>query len=89
MDKENQNLQKQLEKIIADADPEHLHAGIDGEYEEEVKMFLSRINDSMNEEELLDVMHGVFQQMFNLPSDDVIREKYRPVVQEYLKIISG
>ena len=86
MDNENQSIQKQLEKIIANADPEGLYAGIDEEYEDETSMFLSRINTSMNEEELLDIMHKVFQEMFNVPNDDATRERYRSIIQEYLRI---
>jgi hypothetical protein len=43
----------------------------------------------MSEEQLLDVIHKVFQEMFNAQEDDTSREKYRPIIHEYLKLRNG
>lgn len=79
-------MKDKLEKILEQVDPMHLHAAATNEYEDEIDMFLGRINESMDEEQLLDVLHKVFQEMFNDDGSAISREKYRPVVCEYLKL---
>ena len=60
----------ELEKFVAEVNPAHLVIGTDTEYEDEVRMFLERINDSMNEKQLAEVLNEIFCEMFNTPKEN-------------------
>ena len=84
MQKNKTKRQLELEEIILFFDPGNLHAQAINEYEDEASMFLERINDSMGEEQLLDIMHDVLQKMFNLSDSKESRENIRPIVKRYI-----
>ncbi|OGZ95309.1 MAG: hypothetical protein A3I44_01695 [Candidatus Sungbacteria bacterium RIFCSPLOWO2_02_FULL_51_17] len=86
MEEKKSEIQLELEKILDDVNPGDFPATADNEYEDEARMFLSRINDSMKEDELLVVLHTVFQEMFNFNKDEETREELRPIIREYLKL---
>ena len=66
-----------------------LAAAATNEYEDEIDLFLGRVDDTMGEEELIDVLHSVFQEMFNDDTSSAFREKYRPVIREYLALLNS
>jgi hypothetical protein len=68
--KNKSGLQIELEKYVADVNPMRLVIGTDREYEHEVGLFLERANDSLDAEELTEVMRQIFREMFNLTQDD-------------------
>jgi hypothetical protein len=82
-------MKDKLEKILEQVDPMRLHAAATNEYEDEIDMFLGRVDDTTGEEELIDILHGVFQEMFNDDTSSASREKYRPVIREYLFLLNS
>ena len=84
--KDKNRLQKSLEKYAADVNPMNLFIGTDKEYEHEVALFLGKIDDSMNEEQLVETLRKIFKDMFNIIHDSDFQAKYREIVQEYLRL---
>jgi len=84
--KHKTKLQIDLEKYIADINPMHLVIGTDTEYEPEVEMFLNAVHDSMNEDELINVVRQVFIKMFNIDDDSAFVESFKMIVREYLRL---
>jgi hypothetical protein len=82
-------LQAALEKYTADINPMNLVIGTDKEYEHEIKLFLSTVDDSMGEDQLVDTIKNIFKEMFNVIHDDDFQEKYRELVREYLRLKKG
>jgi hypothetical protein len=80
------SLQLKLEKFVAEVNPAHLVIGTDAEYEDEVRMFLERVNTSMGTKQLIDVLREIFHEMFGMPKDDTKLEAYEKIVKEYLRL---
>ena len=80
------SLQLKLEKFVAEVNPAHLVIGTDTEYEDEVRMFLERINDSMSEKQLIEVLNEIFCEMFNMPKENTNLDPHRKIVSEYLRL---
>ena len=80
------SLQLKLEKFVAEVNPAHLVIGTDTEYEDEVRMFLERSKDSMNEKQLVEVLNAIFCEMFNTTKDNRNLDPYREIVSEYLRL---
>jgi hypothetical protein len=79
-------LQLKLEKFVAEVNPAHLVIGTDAEYEVEVKMFLERVNDSMDENRLVEVLREIFSGMFSMPKENANLDPYKEIVSEYLRL---
>jgi hypothetical protein len=79
-------LQITLEKYAADINPMNLFIGSDKEYKHEIELFLNNIDDSMNEDQLVEVMRKIFKEMFNVIHDGDFQERYREIVREYLRL---
>jgi hypothetical protein len=80
------SLQLKLEKFFAEVNPARLVIGTDTEYEDEVRMFLERINESMNAKQLVEVLHKIFCEMFNTPKENRNLDPYGEIVSEYLRL---
>ena len=80
------SLQLKLEKFVAEVNPAHLVIGTDTEYEDEVRMFLERINDSMNEKQLVEVLNEIFSEMFNMAKENTNLDPYEKIASEYLRL---
>ena len=79
-------LQLKLEKFVADVNPAQLVIGTDAEYEDEVSIFLERVNSSMDAAQLVEVLREIFHEMFGMPKDDTKSEACEKIVQEYLRL---
>jgi hypothetical protein len=79
-------LQLRLEKFVAEVNPAHLVIGTAAEYEDEVRMFLERVDTSMDKKQLVEVLHEIFHEMFATPKHRAKLEAHEKIVQEYLKL---
>ena len=86
--KDKPDYQKELETFVADRNPMDLVIGTDTEYEDEIAMFLQRINHSMAEPELTEVLRQVFREMFSADQvDSVPADTFRLITQKYLSLL--
>ena len=49
-------------------------------------MFLERINNSMSEKQLVEVLNEIFREMFNMPKENTNLDPYGKIVSEYLRL---
>jgi hypothetical protein len=76
----------EAEKFVAEVNPTRLVIGTDTEYKDEVRMFLERINDSMNEKQLVEVLNEIFSEMFNMAKENTNLDPYEKIASEYLRL---